>query len=139
VFNICLHYPWPASQSSPGYDYPVGGAIDRIMKEFQDMRIGFDVRNSPFGDLRDQGTDYSSGHHDFTLGDFCDGYVFQKHFTDYDGCTVDPLFITDKNFVEAVEYLPNPRLKKGAYRSPQQFLDDMQRRADFKKKYPDLE
>ncbi|NIM91425.1 MAG: hypothetical protein GTO17_10815 [Candidatus Aminicenantes bacterium] len=138
VFNIFLHYPWATRESLKKHDYPVDGVIDRVMKEFKDKRIGFDVKDSPFGKLRDDDTYYSTGYEDFVLSAICDGYVFQKHFSDYEGCTLDPLFITKKNFREAIRYLPNIRVRR-LYKNSQQFLHDMEQRANIKKKFRDLE
>lgn len=107
VFLISLHFPWPAKTSFKDYGYPVGGAIDLVMKELAEKRVGFDVKGSPFAKLRDDNTFFSIEHEDFTLGDFCDRYVFQKHFADYEGCKVDPQFITTENFKEAVQENPH--------------------------------
>ncbi|MFZ2054302.1 MAG: hypothetical protein WAU81_08905 [Candidatus Aminicenantales bacterium] len=78
VFNICLHYPWPTLKSPTEFDFPVGGVIDRLMKEFEDKRVGLDVKNTPFGELQDDSSFYSVAYDEFKLSDFCDGYVFQK-------------------------------------------------------------
>ena len=138
VFNICLHYPWPSLNSYKEFNYPVGGVIDTIMKEFEDKRVGFDVRNTPFGELQDDKTLYSAGREKIELGDFCDGYVFQRDVVDYEGCTVDPLFVTEKNFEEAIDYLSNPRLKK-IFKSPQQYLFWMRLKANMKRRFGDLD
>jgi len=120
------------------FDYPVGGVIDAIMKEFADKRVGFDVRNTPFGKLRDDSAFYSVGRVNFKLSDFCDGYVFQKHIGDYDGCEVDPLFVTEENLKEAIDYLPNPRLKT-IFKSPQQFFVYMRLKVNTKRRFGDFE
>jgi hypothetical protein len=108
------------------------------MREFADKRVGFDVLDTPFEKLRDKLAYYSAGKARFKLGDFCDGYVFLKHIEDYEGCTVDPLFVTDDNFQEAVDYLSNPRLKK-IFKSPQQFLAWMRLKASPKRRFGDFE
>jgi hypothetical protein len=138
VFNICLHYPWPSLNSLTEFNLPVKGMIDSAMKEFEDKRVGFDVRNTPFGKLRDDRAYYSAGRARFKLQDFCDGYVFQKHIADYEGCTVDTLFVTGENFEEAVDYLPNPRLKK-IFKSPQQFLSWMRLKVNTKRRFGNLD
>jgi hypothetical protein len=137
VFNICLHYPWQSFKSHTDFNYPVGGAIDTIMEEFADKRVGFDVTGTPIGDLRDDLTLYSAGRKNFKLGDFCDGYVFQKHIGDYEGCEVDFSFVTEENFKEAVDYLSNPRLKK-IFKSPQQFLVYMRLKANPERRFGGL-
>jgi hypothetical protein len=138
VFNICLHYPWPTLNSLTEFNYPVGGVIDTIMKEFEDKRVGFDVQNTPFGKLRDDSAFYSAGRKIFELSEFCDGYVYQKHIGDYEGCSVDFSFITQENMEEAIDYLPNPRLKK-IFKSPEQFLVFMRLKVNTKRRFGDFE
>jgi hypothetical protein len=108
------------------------------MAEFDGQRIGFDVKNSPFGLLQDNNIYYSLGYDDFTLGLFCDGYIYQKPISNYEGCAVDRQFVTEKNFEEAIDYLPNPRLKE-LLQNPQHFLSFMRSKADMKKKFGELE
>lgn len=137
AFNICLHYPWMTVNGRKTYDYPADGAIDEALRGFSTKRVGFDTGGSPFGLLRDQGAVYAAGSKDFTLNGFCDGYIFLKPFGEYEGCTVDPLFITEENLVEAVAFLPNAEIKK-KIRTPAQFLAKMRWDADFRRLYPDL-
>jgi hypothetical protein len=107
------------------------------MREFQEKRIGFDVADSPFGALSDKDALYSVGRRNFTFSDFCDGYIFLKHFSEYEGCSVDPLFITKENFEEAVAFLPKAEIKK-KIKTPAQFLYKMKWDADFRRLYPEL-
>jgi hypothetical protein len=138
VFNICLHYPWSSQKSLNEFVYPVDGTIDQIMDEFQDQRVGFNVQDSPFGLLRDSDIYYSMGYSDFKLDNFCDGYIYQKPIGSYEGCIVDRLFVTEENFKEAIDCLPNPRLKT-FLKGPQHFLTFMQSKAHMKKKFGKLE
>lgn len=138
AFNICLHYPWTTIAGPKACDYPAGGAIDRVMKEFEPKRIGFDVRGGPFGRLPDPKAVYAQGRRSFVFADFCDGYIFLKPFAEYEGCAVDPLFITDENLAEAVAYLPNARIKKKVV-TRLQLLEKCRSDADFKRLYPELE
>lgn len=119
------------------YDYPVDGAVDMVLKEFEMKRVGFYVKGSPFGSLCDRDALYSAGRKNFAFSDFCDGYIFQKHFSDYEGCTVDPQFITEENLKEAIAYLPNASIKK-KIKTRAQFLYKMRWDADFRRLYPDL-
>ncbi|RKY87702.1 hypothetical protein DRQ09_04030, partial [candidate division KSB1 bacterium] len=137
VFNIFLHSPWPTKRSFNENTYPVDGVIDIIMKEFKNKRVGFDVKGSPFGKLSDDDTYYSIGYQNLTLSTFCDGYIFQKHFSDYTGCTVDTIFITEKNFKEAIEFLPNPEARK-FIKKPADFIKGIQKDADMKKRFKHL-
>jgi hypothetical protein len=108
------------------------------MKGFKDKRVGFDAKGTPFGRLRDTQSYYSAGYSDFILSKFCDGYIFQKNFRDYEGCTVDHMFVTEENFEEALNYLSNPRLRT-LLKNPPHFLSFMQNKADFKAIFGDLE
>ncbi len=138
VFNICLHYPWTTIKGPKTYDYPVDGAVDRIMQEFSGKRVGFDVVDSPFGSLGDSDALYVVGRRDFSFSDFCDGYIFLKPFSEYEGCSVDPLFITEENFKVAVSFLPKADIKK-KIKTAAQFLYKMKWDADFRRLYPDLQ
>ena len=137
VFHIFLHSPWSTKQSYSEHNFPISGIIDRIMREFKNKRVGFDVKGSPFGKLRDDDTYYSIGYDEFTLSTFCDGYIFQKHFSDYEGCTVDTEFITQKNLQEAIEYWTNPKTRKFKTK-PEDFFVAMRGSADMKKRFRDL-
>lgn len=139
VFNIFLHSPWASKEKPQSGDYPVGGVIDRVMRNFTEKRIGFDVApGSPFGDLKDDQTFYSAGYTDFTLGTFTDGYIFQKHFKDYEGVTTDEKFITEANLREAIQNLPNFAARKHITK-PEDMINNTRRDADFKFKFPNLE
>ena len=109
------------------------------MTHFGDKRVGFDVKGSPFGELRDDTSWYTIGYDTFTLGTFCDGYVFQKPFSEYEGCTVDPLFVTDENFEEALALASrvNPDLAK-RIKEPKQFIDILRLEADIQGRFSEL-
>jgi hypothetical protein len=132
VFNIMLHQPWRTNESFEEYSYPVDGVIDTVMKEFENKRVGFDVRGTPFGKLKDDDTYYALGYPDFTLSTICDGYIFLNHFKDYEGCTVDTKFITENNFEEALDYFDEPERRKD-FKAPKDFINLMKQRADIKK------
>lgn len=138
AFNICLHYPWTTTAGPLTYDYPVDGVVDRVMRDVEPPRVGFDVVGSPFQRLGDKGAIYSTGRKKFAFGDFCDGYLFLKPIGECEGCTVDPQSITPENLAEAVVNLPNMKLKR-TIKTVAQFLDRMKRYADIRRFYPDLE
>ncbi|HSA95543.1 MAG TPA: hypothetical protein VLJ16_05800 [Acidobacteriota bacterium] len=138
AFNICLHYPWETVDGPKSFDYPIGGAVDALMKGLGPRPVGFDVVGSPFGRLTDHKAVYSRGRPKFFFEDFCDGYIFQKPFAEYEGCAVDPLFITDENLAEAIAFLPNAGIRKKIVNKAQ-FLAKFRWDADFKRLYPDLE
>jgi hypothetical protein len=132
VFNILLHKPWPTKESIEVGSYPVDGVIDTVMQEFEDKRVGFDVRGTPFGKLKDDDTYYALGHPDFALSTICDGYIFLNHFKDFEECTVDTKFITEKNFEEALDYFDEPE-RRDEFKTPEDFIKLMKERANIKK------
>ncbi len=134
VFNIMLHQPWRTKESFEEYSYPVDGIIDTVMKEFEDKRVGFDVKGTPFGKFEGDDTYYAIGYPDFTLSTICDGYIFMNHFKDYEGCTVDTKFITEKNFEEALDYFDEPERRKD-FKTPEDFIKLMKERANIKKRF----
>jgi hypothetical protein len=138
AFQICLHYPWQTTAGPRTYDLPVDGVVDAVMKGPPVTRLGFDVAGSPFGRLGDDGAVYAAGRKPFVFSDFCDGYIYEKPFGEYEGCSVDPLFITADNLAEAIANLPSAAVKR-KIKTRGQFLEKMRWDADFRRLYPDLE
>jgi hypothetical protein len=137
AFNIFLHSPWSIKADFNEHNYPVGGVIDSVMDGFTDMRVGFDVKGSPFAGLKDMETYYAYGYDPFELGMFCDGYIYQMHFHDYEGCTVDEKFITAENFEEAVQNIPNFAFRKHV-KKPEDLIKVMKDDANMKSRFRDL-
>ncbi|MEY1640140.1 hypothetical protein [Tenuifilum osseticum] len=106
TFNINLHAGWI---SDNGWNaqrvLPVNGAIDSIMNMYSDKRVGFDVVNSPFGKLNSTDSYYALGYDNFTLDKYCDGYIYQFAFKDYQPITSEPEFYTSKNIHALRKYL----------------------------------
>jgi hypothetical protein len=75
-------------------------------------RAGFDIRGTPFGQLRDSISIYCRGYTNFTLAQFCDGYIFEKPLSEYEGVTPIPDFVNEKNLEQARAQSPNPRLRQ---------------------------
>ena len=68
---------------------PVDGIIDAVMEELGPdyMPVGFDVTGTLFGSVSGETSYWRNGYPDFTLETFCDGYIFQKPFREYEGVT----------------------------------------------------
>ena len=114
TFNIYLHAGW---LSSKGWDepsvLPVNGVIDSIMSYYSDKRVGFDVIDSPFGQLISADSYYAIGYHNFTLDKYCDGYIYQYAFKDYQPITMEEGFYTRSNISKLREHLKcigNPKI-----------------------------
>ena len=106
TFNIFLHSPWVSDKGwNKNKVPPVNGVIDSIMRLFENKNIGFDVYNSPFGDLTASDTYYAFGYPDFSLKLFCDGYIFQKHYEDYENMTLENDFINPENMNDFISFM----------------------------------
>ena len=98
VFNIYLHAAWISDKGwNENSVLPVNGVIDSIMALCNNKPVGFDVVNSPFGKLTSNNSYYAFGHPNFTLDQYCDGYIFQNSFANYKPITMEPDFITEEN------------------------------------------
>lgn len=104
AITISLHAPWFDTKFNEAAVYPAGGVIDALMKALgpDHYPVGFDTRGSPFGDLpAGDGCLYVVGHDGLTLGGWCDGYVFTRPVSQYEGMTPIPNFINENNIVRA--------------------------------------
>lgn len=131
AFTIFLHGPW---SSAEGYGSslvkPADGVIDEVMAELDPslLPVGFDTGGTPFGSLKAETSFYTYGYDDFTLLLFCDGYIYQKPITQYEGVTPIPDFINECNIDYARAQSPDPAFRE---RSPQDFNVAIARHADL--------
>ncbi|MDQ5844896.1 MAG: ChaN family lipoprotein [Acidobacteriota bacterium] len=137
AFSIYLHAAWGSNTNSDDYTRPMQGIIDAVMQRLGNKPVGFDVKGSPFGAITDNQSYYSLGHARFTLDNYCDGYIFQGRFEDYEGVTVDPLSITEANLQEAIAYLANPAYRKRV-KTPKELIEGMGQSADMKRRFKDV-
>lgn len=108
VACILLHQAFDSqTHGSARRVYPARGAIDQVLAPLADQRVGFDLAGTPLGDLPDDSF-YASGTEDFRLSQLADGYVYQRPFTEFEGCTLDEAFLTDANWPEAQRQFPDP-------------------------------
>lgn len=99
-FTISLHSAWESSKGERKLVLPVHGKIDSVMDYFKDKRVGFDLKNSPFGKLTSTNSFYKFGQENFKLEDLCDGYIFQKKFIDSEPMTLEENYFTNNNLEE---------------------------------------
>ncbi|TKJ42413.1 hypothetical protein CEE37_01650 [candidate division LCP-89 bacterium B3_LCP] len=135
AITIYLHALWP---SADGYGaksvYTADGVIDAVMAQSSEEHypVGFDVRGTPFGKLPGQNSLYHHGYDDFTLEMFCDGYIFQVPFAQYQGVTPIDGFIDDGNIETARLQAPNPKYRD---KDPEHFMKSMARTADMERRF----
>jgi hypothetical protein len=134
VITIFLHNIW---NGVGGYDapyvYPVDGLIDALMAELgpEWWPVGFDTKGTPFARLTGESGLYTHCYDDFTLGDFCDGYIFLKPFSEFEPVTCIEDFYTEDNLDYVRRNSPVPhyreatleRVKLGCERSRQEKIE----------------
>ncbi len=111
AFTIILHHPW-ASGYSNGSElvYPIDGILDAFVEQgiTKSKPFGFDTRGTPFGALSANSSVYRRSDSDLRLEELCDGYIFQKPFSLYEGVTPIEGFINSQNFLQALQQMENP-------------------------------
>ncbi len=107
--TIALHCLWDDENFC--FDiYPVDGVIDALMLDMpkQYQPVGFDVIDGPFADLKSSTGYLYLNCNNFTLGDYCDGYIYTKPFSQYQSVKPIANFINEENRVEAIHQTSNP-------------------------------
>ena len=99
AITIYLNAVWPAPDFEH-YVRPAQGAVDSVFELMGKPHLGFDVKNGPFAGLPGGNTFYGYGQQHFTLGDFCDGYVYQGPFTEAGNISAEPGFYNSTNLRE---------------------------------------
>ncbi len=108
VFSILLHKPfYNYPNKKPLLVSPANGKIEQIMNHLSNQPIGFDLNNTPLGNLTDSSY-YSMGYPNFRLSDFYDGYIFLKPIKKLTSCTIDSLFLNDTNWQQVSKNIPDP-------------------------------
>jgi hypothetical protein len=108
VVTVMLHQPFDSRLSGAAeLVYPARGALDQVLAQFADRRVGFDLLHSPLGDLPDTSY-YATGADPFVLRQLADGYVYEQPFDQYEGCTVDEHFLAGRDWAEVQRQFPDP-------------------------------
>lgn len=108
VFNIMFHHPLQAKNMPHSYwRSPANGAIELIMDKNKNTPTGFDLANTPLGNLPDNSY-FSMCYADFRMKDFFNGYIFIKPFKQLTGCTIDTLFFEGRNWKDIKKQMPDP-------------------------------
>ncbi len=107
--TLFLHSPW---SGAGGYGdrmrHPADGIIDALMLAMGPRPVGFDLSAGPFGELRIVDAVYRHGYDDFKLADLCDGWIYTKPISRYEGVTPIPGWINEANLEHARAQSPNP-------------------------------
>ncbi|SYZ72653.1 conserved hypothetical protein [Candidatus Zixiibacteriota bacterium] len=102
AITVSTHVPW-LSDNPDIWVQPVDGAIDAIMRTIPEeyRYVGFDAKNSPFGELTSTDSSFRHGYDNFNLGIFCDGYIYEIPFEKFEMVSPIPEFINESNLNEA--------------------------------------
>ena len=113
--TVFLHAPW---NGQGGYGsrvrHPAGGVIDALMLAEGPRPVGFDLAEGPFGEIRVEDAVYRHGYEDFTLADFCDGWIYTKPISECGGVTPIPGWVNENNLEFARAQSPNPRFRQAS-------------------------
>ena len=131
--TVFLHAPWAGPN---GVDdvlgYPAEGVIDAVMRHLPGgpRPMGFDLAGSPFGDIRVRSTFYAKGYDDFRLAMFCDGWIYTKPLSSYEGVTPIRDWVNASNLARARLQSPNPDWREY---TAAQFNAELARSADLRR------
>jgi len=105
TMTIFIHGPWFWNKGYNKQSLPVDGVLDSIFSINENITytpFGVDTKDTPFGELKGETSVYKYGYPNFTLKDFCDGYIFLTPISEYKSVTAIPDFITPDK-VEHIE------------------------------------
>jgi len=138
VYTVLLHKPFMnLPETKPNLVSPANGAIEAIMQKLNNEAVGFDLVNTPLGKLPDNSY-YSLGHKDFALEDMGDGYVFLKPIKQLSGCDIDPAFLTEKNWEQALDNVADPDWRPRP-KSLEEYWKQIREYADVPKIYSEVD
>ncbi|MGL4337297.1 MAG: ChaN family lipoprotein [Turicibacter sp.] len=106
IFSVLMHQYFINKDTLAINVTPGNGKIEEIMKQLNQRPCGFDLYNSPVGELSDNSY-FSIGYTNFQLKDYFDGYLFIKPLSETIGCTVDYDFLKGRSFLEVQENYPD--------------------------------
>lgn len=138
VLSVALHQPFPNYPNhQPGWVSPVAGEFEVLMRKANNKAVGFDLKNTPLGKLRDNSY-YSMGYTNFTLADLFDGYIFLKPIKELSSCNVDYKFMDEMNWDRAVSNNPDPDWHPRP-QSKEQYWEMVESFMNIEKRYVDVQ
>lgn len=105
VFNICFHDPWQHKFDSKKSVQPGEGIIEKVISPKYNS-VGFDLKDSPFGQLPSNDSIYSIGLPDYSIDRMFDGYIYTCPLKELAPVTPSIDFFTENNFYLFEKYTP---------------------------------
>ena len=131
--TVFLHAPWRGQQGyGSSLRHPAGGIIDAFMLAAGPRPLGFDLAGGPFGELRVEDAIYRHGYEEFKLADFCDGWIYTKPISEYEGVTPVPGWVNESNLEHARAQSSNPRFRQA---SIERFNRSVARAAEIRRRW----
>jgi len=134
--TVFLHAPW---NGAAGFDapmvHPAGGVIDALMLARGPRPVGFDLEGGPFGEVRVRDAVYHHGYEDFKLADFCDGWIYSRPISEYEGVTPIAGWVDEDNLERARAQSPNPAFRDA---SIERFNKAIARDAEIRRRWKHL-
>ncbi|MEW6364925.1 MAG: hypothetical protein AB1714_09830 [Acidobacteriota bacterium] len=108
IFQIAFHCEFDSPRlvfdDYEGPEPVFSGMIEKIMALRKDQPVGWDVFNSPFGQIRDKHSYYFHFQPRMQFGDLCRGFVYLKPLKQLAGCQKIKDFITEAMFQKYKAY-----------------------------------
>jgi len=134
--TVFLHAPWNgAAGFGAPMIHPAGGVIDALMLARGPRPVGFDLDGGPFGEIRVRDAVYQHGYEDFTLADFCDGWIYRRPISEYEGVTPIAGWVDEDNLERARAQSPNPAFRNA---SIERFNEAIARDAEIRRRWKHL-
>jgi hypothetical protein len=134
--TVFLHAPWSSQEGySSRMRHPADGIIDALMLAVSPRPVGFSIGESPFGELRIRDAVYRHGYDEFKLKNFCDGWIYTKPISEYEGVAAIPGWIHEGNLRFAQTQSPNPSFRQA---SVEEFNSGLARDAEIHRRWGHL-
>jgi uncharacterized RDD family membrane protein YckC len=100
IFQIEMFQPFDPDNDDKNCAPVFQSFIERLMTAHGNYPAGFNIKNSPFENIRDKCSGYFSLYPTVTYGDLAQGLIFLKPFKDLKKCTWTQRYISNEMFMK---------------------------------------
>lgn len=134
VGNVLVHLPLPALPGrKPWLVLPAQGAIERTMQSIERKQAGFDLADSPAGQVLDESA-HALCRPDLGIGEVFDGCIYLGPVRELQGCTVDERFFDGRRWEDVRTQVPDPDWR-GALPDMSAFMAQVRAYVDLGRRY----